>query len=170
MTHEDSPLLAKVITVSDSVSGGAGTDRSGPALVERLTVGGFDVVDRVVVADGVESVAAALRAACGGGFAGLVITTGGTGFGPRDQTPEGTLAVIEREAPGLAEAMRAVDARGRLSRGVAGTLGSALVVNTPGSPGGAVEHLGAILDVIPHALALLADHSIGGAHGPIAHR
>jgi len=94
-------------------------------------------------------------------FLGLVVTTGGTGFGPRDLTPEGTRAVIEREAPGLVEAIRRVsDADGRgfgmLSRAVAGTLGQCLVVNTPGSAGGAVEALEVILPAVPHALDLLA--------------
>jgi molybdenum cofactor synthesis domain-containing protein len=154
---------AKVITVSDSVSAGSADDRSGPALAQHLTDAGFDVVDRIVVPDGVGPVAAALREACDG-FAGLVVTTGGTGFAPRDQTPEGTLEVIERAAPGLAEAMRAVDPRGRLSRGAAGVVGSCVVLNTPGSPGGAVEHLAAVLDVVPHALSLLRDPTEGHRH------
>src|SRR3954470_8276204 len=93
------------------------------------------------------------------GFVGVIVTTGGTGFGPRDLTPEGTRAVIDREAPGLAEAMRLVNALGRLSRGIAGTVGNALVLNVPGSPTGAVECLEAVIDVVPHALALLrGDH------------
>jgi molybdenum cofactor synthesis domain-containing protein len=100
-------------------------------------------------------VAEALRAATTG-FAGVVVTTGGTGFGPRDLTPEGTEAVIEREAPGLAEAMRLVSPLGRLSRARAGTVGTALVLNLPGSTNGCVECLDAVLDVIPHALDLLA--------------
>ena len=90
------------------------------------------------------------------GFNGLIATTGGTGFGPRDHTPEGTRAAIDREAPGLAEAMRLVNPLGRLSRGVAGTIGQALVVNGPGSTGGAVETIEAVLDVLPHAVRLLS--------------
>jgi molybdenum cofactor synthesis domain-containing protein len=90
------------------------------------------------------------------GFAGLVVTTGGTGFGPRDLTPEGTRAVIDREAPGLAEAMRLVSPFGRLSRAVAGTVGTTLVLNTPGSTRGSVECLDAVIDVVPHALDLLS--------------
>jgi molybdenum cofactor synthesis domain-containing protein len=149
-------LQAKVLTVSDGVVGGTRQDRSGAALVERLTAAGYDVVAREVVADGTDSVADALRRLTDS-FAGLVVTTGGTGFGPRDLTPEGTAAVLERHAPGLAEAMRLVNPdKGRLSRGVAGTLGAALVLNTPGSTAGAVECLEAVLDIVPHALELLA--------------
>jgi molybdenum cofactor synthesis domain-containing protein len=121
-----------------------------------LETAGFDVDDQRVVADGAEHVAHALRQMTRG-FVGLVATTGGTGFAPRDLTPEGTLDVLERHAPGLAEAMRLVNPLGRLSRGVAGVVGRCIVVNTPGSPAGAVECLGAVLDVIPHALALLAE-------------
>ena len=148
-------LQAKVITVSDGVVDGTRDDRSGAAVAEHLAGAGFEVVERRAVADGVDSVAAALRDACTG-FAGLVVTTGGTGFGPRDLTPEGTRTVLDREAPGLAEAMRLVSPLGRLSRAVAGTVGTALVLNTPGSTAGSVECLAAVLDVVPHALDLLA--------------
>lgn len=146
---------AKVLTVSDGVMAGTREDRSGQELADALGAGGWDVVERRTVSDGVEPVAAALRELCAG-FAGLVVTTGGTGFGPRDQTPEGTLAVLDRLAPGLAEAMRAANPRlGRLSRGVAGTRGQTLVLNTPGSPAGAAESLAAVIDSLPHAVALL---------------
>ena len=152
-------LEAKVLTVSDGVAAGTREDRSGRALADRLQAGGYIVVEQLVCADGVDSVADALRA-MSLGFAGLVVTTGGTGFGPRDHTPEGTRAVVEREAPGLAEAMRrASDADGRgfgmLSRGVCGTVDAVLVCNLPGSSSGAVECLEAILAVVPHALDLL---------------
>ncbi len=149
-------LAAKVLTVSDGVVAGTRQDAGGPALAEQLAAAGFEVVERRVVADGADHVAAALTAMTEG-FAGLVVTTGGTGFAPRDQTPEGTRAVIERDAPGLAEAMRLVSPLGRLSRGVAGIRGRSIVCNTPGSPKGCVEQLAAILDVLPHALRLLAD-------------
>ncbi len=149
------PLRAKVLTVSDGVAAGTREDRSGAALAQLLAKEGFEVVERAVCPDGVDDVSATLRNLAEG-FAGLVVTTGGTGFSPRDLTPEGTQQVIERAAPGLAEAMRAVSPLGRLSRGVAGTTGSCLVLNTPGSPGGAVECLQALLDVLPHALGLLA--------------
>jgi molybdopterin adenylyltransferase len=149
-------LQAKVLTVSDGVVAGTRDDASGRALVEQLGAAGFDVVAHEVTADGAGPVARALTDLAEG-FAGLIVTTGGTGFGPRDQTPEGTQAVIEREAPGLAEAMRLVSPHGRLSRGVAGVLGRTIVCNTPGSPKGCVEQLGAILDVLPHALRLLLE-------------
>jgi molybdenum cofactor synthesis domain-containing protein len=148
-------LLAKVLTVSDGVVAGTREDKSGHALVTTLTEAGFTVADRRVVGDGIESVGLALADLCDG-FSGLVVTTGGTGFGPRDLTPEGTRTVIDREAPGLAEAMRLVSPLGRLSRAVAGTRGEALILNTPGSSAGAVETLTAVLDVVPHALDLLA--------------
>jgi molybdenum cofactor synthesis domain-containing protein len=153
--HEARRWPAKVLTVSDGVVAGTREDRSGTALADALTDAGYEVVEQTVVADGVESVAAALRAQADG-FAGLIVTTGGTGFGPRDLTPEGTRAVIDREAPGLAEAMRLANRPGRLSRAIAGTIGTALVLNTPGSMTGCVECLDAVVDVVPHALDLLA--------------
>jgi molybdenum cofactor synthesis domain-containing protein len=148
-------LEAKVVTVSDGVADGTREDRSGAALVAHLTANGFAVVDHSVVRDGVDPVRDAIAAACDG-FAGLVVTTGGTGFGPRDLTPEGTRTVLDRDAPGLAEAMRLVTPLGRLSRAAAGTVGRALVLNTPGSTAGCIECLDAVLDVVPHALELLA--------------
>ncbi len=125
-----------------------------------MDAAGFAVVERRIVADGVDNVAQALRELTDG-FAGLVLTTGGTGFGPRDLTPEGTRAVIEREAPGLVEAIRrASDDGGRgfgmLSRAVAGACGAALICNLPGSAGGAIEGLEVMLPIVPHALDLLA--------------
>ena len=155
MSEEQRPA-AKVLTVSDGVTHGAREDKSGEALVTHLTDAGFDVVDHRVTPDGDEAVATALIEMTQA-FAGLVVTTGGTGFAPRDQTPEGTRAVIEREAPGLAEAMRLCNPLGRLSRGIAGVRGDAIIVNTPGSTKGCVEQLDAVLDVLPHALRLLHD-------------
>jgi molybdenum cofactor synthesis domain-containing protein len=151
---------AKVLTVSDGVVEGTREDRSGDALVEVLQNAGYVVVDRRAVADGVDSVAAALQDLCAG-FAGLVATTGGTGFGPRDLTPEGTAAVLDRAAPGIAEAIRiASNAGGRgygmLSRAIAGCRGASLIVNCPGSPGGAREAIEVVLPVLDHALDLLA--------------
>lgn len=151
---------AKVLTVSDGVVEGVRDDESGVALEARLTEAGFEVAERRVSADGIDAVATAL-AEMTDGFAGLVVTTGGTGFGPRDLTPEGTHAAIEREAPGLAEAIRRVSDSGdrgfgMLSRAVCGTRGQALIVNTPGSSGGAIEALEVVLPVVGHALDLLA--------------
>ena len=147
---------AKVLTVSDGVIAGTRVDASGAALAQLLRSNGFDVISQTVVADGAENVAAALTE-LSDGFAGLIVSTGGTGFAPRDQSPEGTRLVIEREAPGLAEAMRLVSPLGRLSRGIAGIRGQAIICNTPGSPKGCVEQLAAVIDVLPHALRLLAD-------------
>lgn len=150
MTHD-----AKILTVSESVSTGAREDRSGDELARVLVEHGFRIVDRGVVPDGMASVADALVEQSTG-FAGLVVTTGGTGFSPTDLTPEATRSVIEREAPGLAEAMRSVNPLGRLSRGVAGSIGACLILNVPGSPKGAVESLEAVADILGHALELLA--------------
>lgn len=154
------PLVAKVLTVSDGVVAGTRDDLSGRALTERLVAEGYVVVEHRITEDGVEPVAEALRALTDN-FAGLVVTTGGTGFGPRDLTPEGTRAVIEREAPGMAEAMRLVShnqqvPHGMLSRAVCGAVGQALICNLPGSSKGAIECLEAVLPAIPHALDLLA--------------
>jgi molybdopterin adenylyltransferase len=148
-------LDATVLTISESVSRGTREDRSGEELAVSLVKHGFRVVERRAVPDGLVSVAAALSD-FSWSFAGLVVTTGGTGFSPTDLTPEATRSIIEREAPGLAEAMRAVSPLGRLSRGIAGAVGQCLVLNVPGSPRGAVESFEAVVDVLPHALELLA--------------
>jgi molybdopterin adenylyltransferase len=153
-------MQAKVLTVSDGVADGTREDKSGRALAERLAAAGYDVVDHRVTPDGIDAVAGALRELTDG-FAGLVVTTGGTGFGPRDLTPEGTRAVIEREAPGIAEAIRrASDGDGRgfgmLSRAVAGARGQALICNLPGSASGATEGFAVLAPIAPHALELLA--------------
>ncbi len=148
-------LDAKILTVSESASLGAREDRSGDDLARVLAEHGFRIVDRRVVPDGAAPVSSAL-VELSTGFAGLVVTTGGTGFSPTDVTPEATRAVVEREAPGLSEAMRSVSPLGRLSRGMAGTVGSCLILNVPGSPRGAVESIEAVADVLSHALELLA--------------
>ena len=156
-------MRAKVLTVSDSASAGERDDASGPALATRLETAGFEVVDRRLVGDGVESVAVALRELAAG-FAGLIVTTGGTGFAPRDLTPEATLSVIEREAPGFGEAMRSTSSFGALSRARCGTLGASLILNTPGSPTGALECLESVLPMLAHALSLL--EGTNDAHPP----
>jgi molybdenum cofactor synthesis domain-containing protein len=155
---DDSALLAKVLTVSDGVFHGVRDDTGGRGLADHLASHGYQVVEHRVSEDGVEPVATALSD-MSDGFAGLIVTTGGTGFAPRDQTPEATRAVIEREAPGLAEAMRLISPHGRLSRGVAGIRGRAIICNTPGSPKGATEQIDAVIEVLPHALRLLASES-----------
>ena len=148
-------LLAKVLTVSDGVVAGTREDKSGAALVARLELAGFSVTEHRIVSDGRQSVGEAL-VEMADGFLGVIVSTGGTGFGPRDLTPEGTRVVLDREAPGLAEAMRLVNPLGRLSRAVAGTRGTALILNTPGSTAGAIEYLEAVLDVVPHAIRLMS--------------
>lgn len=153
-TSDRAKLFAKVLTVSDGVFHGARDDTGGRGLAAHLAANGFEVVDHQVTQDGAEEVAAKLTE-LSDGFAGLIVTTGGTGFAPRDQTPEGTRAVIERDAPGLSEAMRLISPFGRLSRGVAGIRMRSIICNTPGSPKGTIEQIDAVLDVLPHALRLL---------------
>ena len=160
-------MKAAVLTVSDRVSSGEAVDRSGPAAVEILKNAGFDVTETRVVADGIESVAGALSDLVA--VVDLIVTSGGTGFTARDLTPEATLTVIERFAPGLAEAMRAatfgVNPHGMLSRGVAGIAGSTLIVNLPGSEKGVRESLEVIRPALRHGVELListdSDHNTG---------
>ncbi|HEY5873466.1 MAG TPA: MogA/MoaB family molybdenum cofactor biosynthesis protein [Gaiellaceae bacterium] len=151
-------MRAAVLTVSDGVNAGVRDDASGDALEELLRADAFDVVRRVV-SDDVPLISAALNELADSG-ALLVLTTGGTGFAPRDVTPEATRTVIDREAPGLAEAIRA-DAITRtphalLSRGIAGLRGNTLVVNLPGSPGGCRDGFAVIQPALRHGLELAA--------------
>ena len=157
---------AAVITVSDRSAAGERDDASGPVAVDALRQAGFVCDDATVVPDGADSVEAALRTAIAGGSQ-LVVTTGGTGVGPRDATPEGTSRVITRELPGIAEELRrrstAEKPAGMLSRGVAGVVddGGALVVNLPGSPRAVASGMPVILSVAAHVLDQLrgSDHS-----------
>jgi len=157
---------ASVVTVSDRVSAGRAEDRSGPAAAAMLESAGFRVIECMIIPDGIESVADALADLAG--TVDLVVTTGGTGLTPRDLTPEGTLSVLERQAPGLAEAMRSAtfgkNPHGMLSRGVAGTIGLTLVINLPGSIRGVAESLEVVLPALAHGIELLvsasSDHNV----------
>lgn len=149
---------AKVLTVSDGVIAGTRDDVSGATLVSHLEAAGFEVIEHRAISDGVANVSNTLSYMALN-FVGLIATTGGTGFGPRDDTPEGTRRILDKPASGLQTAMATASPLNRLSRGVAGVRGRALIVNLPGSTSGAVETIDAILDVVPHALALLGGRS-----------
>ncbi len=159
-------LTAAVITVSTKGAAGKRTDESGPSIREALEAAGIRVVHTKLVSDGVTPVGNAIREASQ--KANVVITSGGTGLSPNDMTPEATRRVIDREAPGIAEALRAHSLtktpHGMLSRGVAGSLGLALVVNLPGSPRAARESLEVLIPVLSHAVELLAGDSGEGGH------
>ncbi len=164
----DRPLRVAVVTVSDRSARGEREDRSGPALAAAAEAGGAEVVRRELVPDDPDALAALLAAMCDAPDApDLVLTTGGTGLGPRDRTPEATAAVCERLVPGIPEALRAdslrVTPHGMLSRGVAGVRGRTLVVNLPGSTGGARDGWAVVAPVAAHAASQLR----GGDHpGP----
>jgi molybdenum cofactor synthesis domain-containing protein len=155
---------AHVITVSDGVFHGTREDKSGPALVDLLRGGGFEASGPDVVPDEVERISEAIETAMTRG-ADVVVTTGGTGLGPRDVTPQATASLIAYEVPGIGEEMRRAGAASTpmaaLSRGIAGVRGQALVINVPGSVKGATESLAAVMPLLAHAVQLL--------HGDTAH-
>ena len=150
---------AAVITVSDKGSRGEREDTSGPALVELLTQAGYRVVETCLIPDEYEQIRETLIRCSDRLAVALAVTTGGTGFSPRDITPEATAAVCQRMAPGIGEAMRAaslrITPRGMLSRATAGLLDRSLIVNLPGSPKAAQENLEAVLPSLAHGLEML---------------
>jgi molybdopterin adenylyltransferase len=161
-------VRAAIITVSTRGASGERADESGPAMRETLVGAGHEVMAATVVADDVDKVANAILDAIRAG-ANVVLTSGGTGLSPNDVTPEATRRVIDREVPGIAEALRARSLaktpHGMLSRGIAGAVGGALVVNLPGSPRAVKESLEVLLPVLAHAVELLAGESGESGHG-----
>ena len=160
-------MKAAVITCSNRSASGERPDESGALLAGSLAGAGHDVLDRMIVADDVDAIRSAVRAAVGAG-AELILTTGGTGLTPTDVTPEAVTPLLDKQIPGIAEALRQAD-RERvptsvLSRGVAGAMGRCLIVTLPGSPGGCRDGLRLLLPLVQHAVDQLAggDHRIGG--------
>ena len=157
------PIRAAILTISDSVSRGEREDLSGPALVARCRQLGWDVTSALRCSDDASEVRSQLRAIADSGHADLLLTTGGTGLGPRDTTPEATLDVADRTIPGLAEEIRRKGVEKTpnavLSRGVAVVRHQTIIINLPGSPKGAVESLDAVAHLLPHAVQVLR-----GAH------
>jgi len=150
-----------ILTLSDRSSRGERADSSGPALARLIEAEGWSVVKQTVLPDAEIGIRETLNAWVDGGSMDVILTTGGTGFSPRDVTPEATRSVIDREAPGLAEAMRSAGLvktpHSMLSRGIAGIRKRTLIINLPGSPKGAVENLQTVLPVLSHAVQLLRE-------------
>jgi molybdopterin adenylyltransferase len=167
MTRENQ-ILAVAITVSDACARGEREDASGKALVELLGTLPAEIVDSKIVPDDLEPLSELLKSYADRENVNLIVTTGGTGFSPRDNTPEATLAVIEREAPGLAEAMRMETLKqtpmAMISRGVCGIRSGTLIINLPGSPKAVKESFAVIAPVLNHAIALLAGKRGGDLH------
>lgn len=157
-----------ILTVSDRSARGERPDFSGPVLVDLINTHGWKVERTAIIADDLAALRETLTDWADGADLDVILTTGGTGFSPRDVTPEATRLVIEREAPGLAEAMRFESLKGTphamLSRALAGIRGKVLIVNLPGSPRAVVENLQVILPVLPHAVELLRDHPEAEQH------
>jgi molybdopterin adenylyltransferase len=158
-------MRVSILTVSDSVASGKAEDRSGPSVANRCKELSWQVVSSAVCADDRAAIEAFLKRSADSENVDLILTTGGTGLGPRDVTPEATLAVVDRTIPGFPEQMRAAgvkqNPRAILSRAAAGIRGNTIIINLPGSPRGAVESLDAIFELLPHAVAVLH----GARHG-----
>jgi molybdopterin adenylyltransferase len=152
-------MRVSVLTISDSVSGGKSEDRSGPAVVARCKELGWTIVSSSVLADDQPAIEAYLKKTADSKDSDLIFTTGGTGIGPRDVTPEATMAISDRLIPGFAEHMRAEGRkktdRAMLSRGVSAIRASSIIVNLPGSPSGAVDSIDTIAELLPHAVQVL---------------
>lgn len=153
-----------VITLSDKGYAGVREDRSGPMLKEMMTEAGYDVVDYILLPDERGQLADTMKAVCDEGRADLILTTGGTGFSPRDYTPEATLDIADRQVPGIAEAMRAYSMqktnRAMLSRAVAAIRARTLIINLPGSPKAARENLECVLPALGHGLEVLTGKAV----------
>jgi molybdopterin adenylyltransferase len=154
-----SVMRIAVLTISDAGARGERADTSGDALARWVESRGYAVAERTLVADDVVAIAACLTSWCDTGVADVILTTGGTGLSPRDVTPEATRVVIEREAPGIAERLRALCLtsfpRAALSRGISGTRARTLIVNLPGSPGAVRDSLTGLEPIVEHAVAIL---------------
>ena len=152
-------MRVSVLTISDSVAAAKAEDRSGPALIDRCRQLGWQIVSSAVRADDREAIEEFLRLAADSNIADAILTTGGTGLGPRDVTPEATEAVVDRLIPGFPEHMRATGSektpRAILSRGAAGIRGKTIILNLPGNPRGAVESLDSVADLLPHAVDII---------------
>jgi molybdopterin adenylyltransferase len=152
-------MRVSVLTISDSVAEGKSEDRSGPSVIARCRELGWEIVSSAVCADDRAAIERLLRQAADSSDADVILTTGGTGLGPRDVTPEATTAVVERVIPGISEHMRAAGAekfpRAVLSRGAAGIRGKCIIINLPGSPNGALESLDTIADLLPHSVSVV---------------
>jgi len=157
-------MRAAILTISDSCAAGSKTDESGPAIERMLVDNGIEVYDKRVVADEHDDIVKTLAQLADSASVDLIFTTGGTGLGPRDVTPEATAAVCQKMVPGIAEMIRACGLKktrnAALSRSVAGIRGGTLIINLPGSPKGAAQSLEAVIDVVPHAIEMLR----GGGH------
>jgi molybdopterin adenylyltransferase len=158
-------MRVSVLTISDSVAGGQAEDRSGPSVIGRCRELGWKIVASAVLADDRDAIEIFLKESADSNDADVILTTGGTGLGPRDVTPEATVAVVDRMIPGFSEHMRAAGAektpRALLSRGACGIRGKTIIINLPGSPKGAVESLDAVAELLPHASAVIH----GARHG-----